>query len=105
MRPRLYVLDEHGEPQAMAGPRDILAWAHSFEIEERRVAREQVGLSTVSTVFLGVDHSHTHGGPPILWETMVFDGRLNGSCTRCSGSREQALAMHQRMVKLVQEAL
>lgn len=29
----------------------------------------------VSTVFLGLDHSWTPGGPPLVFETMVFGGQ------------------------------
>lgn len=73
-----------------------------------RVARQQVRGATVSTVFLGLDHSFHKGGPPVLWETMVFrkgEGgkRVGGEQDRCSGSREQALAMHQRMVERVKK--
>ncbi len=54
----------------------------------------------VSTVFLGLDHNFGDG-PPILWETLVFGGPMNGQQTRCAGSREQAEAMHEKMVQLV----
>jgi len=38
--------------------------------------KEDVGPEkwTVSTVFLGLDHSFEPDGPPVLWETMVFGG-------------------------------
>lgn len=54
---------------------DTLKWARWFEDhdEERIVARDLVGDTLVSTVFLGVDHAHA-GGPPVLFETMVFSG-------------------------------
>jgi len=29
---------------------------------------------SISTIFLGVDHAW-FGGPPVLWETMVFGGK------------------------------
>jgi hypothetical protein len=61
-----------------------------------------VGVSKVSTVFLCLDHQFA-GGPPILWETMVFGGALDQEQDRCSGTREQAEAMHQRMVERVKK--
>ena len=44
----------------------------------RRVAHTAIttekGRVEVSTVFLVIDHNHWGGGPPVLWETMVFGG-------------------------------
>lgn len=37
--------------------RDPIAWARWFETADRRVALTRVGEYTVSTVFLGLDHS------------------------------------------------
>jgi hypothetical protein len=92
-----YILDSNGCP--VLEP-DVMKWAHWFEKANRTVAMDTVGGSIVSTVFLGIDHGFD-GGPPILWETMVFSGKLDHEQDRCSGSREQAEAMHARMVKRV----
>lgn len=92
-----FVLDEKGEPQAEA---DVLTWGAWMEHGDRVVARDEIAESTISTVFLGMDHSFGVGAP-ILWETMVFGGPLNDSQDRCRGSREQAEAMHARMVAKV----
>ena len=50
--------------------------------EEKIVAKNWFGEIQVSTVFLGVDHSHVfllEGGPsPILFETMIFGGEWDG---------------------------
>lgn len=52
---------------------DVLEWARWFEnIQARIVAHDTVGHYFVSTVFLGLDHNWGEG-PPILWETMIFD--------------------------------
>ncbi len=48
-----------------------------FVDPDRVVARTDVGLVTVSTVFLVIDHRIGFldpDGPPILWETMIFQG-------------------------------
>lgn len=51
----------------------VLEWAHEFEkFENRTVAQDDVDGRLVSTVFLGLDHDHSFGGPPVLFETMVF---------------------------------
>jgi hypothetical protein len=96
-----YILNSAGEP--VAEP-DLITWANAFEHSDRVVKQEQVGgYFQVSTVFLGLDHNFFHAGPPILWETMVFlkDRGNEVDCDRCSGSREQALAMHAAMVERV----
>lgn len=94
-----YVLNEKGKP--IAEP-DLMKWAKWFESANRTVARETIGDSKVSTVFLGLDHNFNQDGPPVLWETMVFGGPLDQEMDRCSGNREQAEAMHRRMVSKLQ---
>lgn len=56
---------------------DMLAWGVFFEnIDNRRVAETIIPPGVrVSTVFLGIDHNFKAHGPPILFETMVFDDR------------------------------
>ena len=68
-----------------------------------RVGSDRIGKSHVSTVFLGLDHNFSKKGPALVWETMVFGGELDQEQDRCSGSREQAEAMHERMVKRVKK--
>jgi hypothetical protein len=103
-KPSRYILNSVGEP--ILEP-DLLIWARAFENSDRRVKQECVGPFLVSTVFLALDHNFFEG-PPILWETMVFlkdhEGVRYGEdieMDRCSGSREQALAMHAAMVERV----
>ena len=70
-----YVLDGH-EP--VFEP-DFLKWAQWFETANRIVkqTRSNNGGVMVSTVFLGLDHSFM-GGRPVLFETMIFGGPLDG---------------------------
>jgi len=58
---------------------DLYKWAQWFQCNDdaRVVARDQIGESRVSTVFLGLDHNFMGDGPPILWETMVFGGHMD----------------------------
>lgn len=78
---------------------DLMEWARWFEAGERQLALDQVGDLEVSTVFLGIDHSfHGHGGPPVLWETVIFyrgsrQTALDGYRERYA-SRESALRGH-----------
>lgn len=93
-----YILDEKGQP--VAEP-DLMKWAKWFEAAERHVGDERIGESGISTVFLAMDHDYGCRGEPLLWETMVFGGALDQEQDRCSGTREQAEAMHARMVEKV----
>jgi hypothetical protein len=98
MTTRNYILNEQGQP--VAEP-NLWKWGVWFEHSRgvRVVGRTKIGRVTVSTVFLGLDHGWNPKGPPILWETMVFHCDRNELDTeRCSGSREQAETMHERMV-------
>ena len=51
----------------------------------------------VSTVFLGIDHN-LNGGPPILFETMVFGGPHNEYQERYA-TWDQAEKDHDRVVE------
>jgi hypothetical protein len=106
----LYILDESGEKPVPCN--DIDAWSNWFvDYKLRKVATTMLGHGTifVSTVFLGVDHGGLTG-PPLLWESMTFkikDRQIDESieCDRCSGTREQALAMHEAMCAQVEALL
>ncbi len=47
----------------------------------------------VSTAFLGINHNFTGKGPPVLFETMVFGGALDGDCNR-TATWEEAEKQH-----------
>lgn len=83
---------------------DLYAWGQWFQSADRHVGDDAIGDSRVSTVFLGIDHAFTDNGPPILFETMVFGGALDGEQGRCS-TYEQAVVMHTAMCGRVREAM
>jgi hypothetical protein len=96
----LYILDAAGNP--VPAP-DVYTWSEWFETAwpERQLADDEpVPGVHVSTVFLGVDHSFGCGQAPVLWETMVWGGFLDGEIDRYS-SREEALAGHQATLERV----
>jgi hypothetical protein len=69
--------------------------------ETRRVAEDRIDGSYISTVFLGLDHSFSSGHRlPLLFETLVFGGPLDGELERCSTWAE-AEVMHAKMVARV----
>jgi hypothetical protein len=101
-----YILDEAGNPQPCD---DVLVWARWFQTADRHVAQDMdegkdARPVRISTVFLGLDHSFNLAGPPILWETLVFGGPLDGEMIRYT-SREKAWQGHQAMCHRVRQAL
>jgi hypothetical protein len=96
-----YTLDHLKQP--VLEP-DLLTWAIWFENGDRVVKQECIGPREVSTVFLGLDHSFEVSGEPVLWETMIFsegDDELNQYQRRCSGTFQDAMAMHGATVAMV----
>lgn len=78
----------------------VLEWGRWYGTADRKVARTQVGELSVSTVFLGIDHSFGEGDDPILYESMVFgpEGSPHaGEMIRYS-TRAEAMAGHLALV-------
>jgi hypothetical protein len=71
-------------------------------MEDRRVAKTEIGPVTISTVFLGLDHG-LGDGPPRLFETMIFGGEHDEYQDRCS-TWEEAEAQHEVACALVRGA-
>ena len=94
-----YILDDDGN---VVSEKDLIKWAIWFEksVKQRIVKQEVVGKYFVSTVFLGLNHRFG-SGQPILWESMVFEKGNSLDQARCCGNREQAEAMHAKMVDRV----
>jgi len=88
-----YILDGH---TPVAEP-DLLKWARWFEKTERHVAETYVGGARVSTVFLGLDHAFG-GGPPLLFETLIFDSSQHDVYQRRYSTWDKAQAGHARAV-------
>lgn len=65
----------------------------------RRVGRDEGDGWMVSTVWIGLDHNYGDE-PPLIFETMVFDGPLDGETVRYSTWTE-AQAGHVDMVEQV----
>jgi hypothetical protein len=90
-----YILDgRNAKPEP-----DLMKWAKWFEKADRHVAKDKIGDVRISTVFLGLDHSFGHGDP-MLFESMIFGGSLDGEQNRYS-TWEQAEAGHKEFVERV----
>lgn len=80
---------------------DLITWAKWMEETPRRhVADNNVNGIRVSTIFLSIDHQFG-GGPPLLFETLVFGGPLHHEMERYS-TWEEAEKGHAEMVAKVQ---
>ena len=111
-RPRYYRLDADHNPvpvdTTLAGFDEaaLLAWAAEVwgdDEKGRRVAFTEVAPGVeVSTVFLGIDHNHWGDGPPVLFETMLFDDYSDGNAWRWSTWAE-AEAGHAHVVAAVRQ--
>ena len=97
-----YILNNQGEPKAV----DDRQWMEWFKNQPERSTQIVVTClrdARISTIFL------YHGGyknPPVFWETMCFGGPpgMDRAGARCGGSREQAYAQHEVMVKRLEQA-
>jgi hypothetical protein len=92
-----YILDGHETKET-----DLMTWAKEFYQTERHVADEVVGEARISTVFLGLNH-RWGGGSPLLFETLVFGGSLDGEMERYATWGE-AEAGHKATVERVKGA-
>jgi hypothetical protein len=95
----LYILEGHEVRQV---DDDILEWGRWLEAhkDECRVAFDTIYDVGVSTVFLGSDRRLSGDGPPLLFETTVFGGPLDGYTDRYS-TWEEAEAGHKAIVEHV----
>ncbi len=79
--------------------KDVHEWGKMMEGKDRIVKQEDISDVHISTVFLGIDHNF-FGGPPVLFETMIFGGPHDEYQERyCTW--EEAEAGHARAVELV----
>jgi hypothetical protein len=95
---RWYILDDERQARQV---KDVREWAQYFEYANRHVANDTIGDANISTVFLGVDHRFGDG-PPLIFETMIFGGPLDGEMWRYS-TWDDAETGHQMAVKRVRE--
>ena len=97
MKPDFYTLKDR-----QVVPATMEEWARDLADPDRIVAQWRFADDAVlvSTVFLGIDHRWVGEGPPLVFETMVFDGPMHGHQERCSTWRE-AEAQHERVCAMV----
>lgn len=87
---------------------DYDEWSRLFELRAQDTAleswwRRQTRLDDkveVSTVWIGLVMST--GGPPLIWESMIFGGNHDGDQWRYA-SRAEALDHHENIVRALRE--
>lgn len=91
VKERSWYYDRDGNPISSG------EWQKAFGTVDRRVAYTNLGRrGRVSTVWLGLDHGYG-AGPPLIFETLVFDGPLEGEMLRYS-TEQDARTGHEFMV-------
>lgn len=87
----------------LEGDTPVPVSADEVQYEDRWQLVTEVGNTRVSTVFIMMDHSFG-GEEPILFETLVFGGPLDGDGERYR-TKAEAEAGHLRWVCIAEEAL
>lgn len=97
---------------------DMMSWAialearHRADVDPWKVARNEINKRCeVSTVFLGLDHGFPlsiepgarEGYEPVLFESMIFGGPLDGEQARYR-TWDEAARGHAAMVEVAQKA-
>lgn len=80
--------------------KDVHEWGEWFEKAERHIGDYKYRGIRISTVFLGLDHRYLGRGKPILFETIVFGGKLDGEQERYCTWKE-AEKGHKEMIERV----
>lgn len=86
---------------------DLDEWGKLYNTNEgqdrRRVAFDKIDDYEISTVFLGLDHSHGFSKKPLLFETMVFGKEPgDGYLTRCATWKD-AEEMHKTAIQWIKD--
>ena len=77
----------------------------STDPDYKRIASSRGSGRWVSTVWLGLNHNYVEGGPPLIFETMVFPESQSGAVdyseidTERYSTEEEARTGHERMAR------
>ena len=91
---------------------DVVEWGEWYTRANRIIDRTQVHDLVVSTIFTGIDFDLLRVGPPLLFETMVFQESTNAPYTQIRAlvqgpfrysSLEAAAAGHSELVRLIEQ--
>ena len=80
-------------------PLELLDWAAKFEDPAYMLVVEtRLASARITTIWIGLDHRFGDDGPPLIFETTVRGGPLDGERERYATEAE-AEAGHERWVK------
>lgn len=99
-----YILNHLGEAVIEPDPQKWASWFEEYLAARSLERTELAGDVFVSTVFLGINYNWG-GGPPVLWETMVFGGSHDGEIRERYTSADEARIGHARIVETERIAL
>lgn len=78
------------------------------DVEYKVVKQEHVGPYWVSTIWVGIDYNFGMGGPPLIFETMVFgdtdDLSMDLDCHRWT-TEQHAREGHEEIVTLIRATM
>ena len=80
---------------------ETLATPEECAEHEKRVAEDTIHGVWISTVYLGLDHNFYADGPPLIYETLTFNGW--GEFSDRYPTRQEALEGHARICAQVRK--
>lgn len=94
---KFYKLDEDKEISECS--------CHEWTTSRKRVGYNEIDDYIISTIFLGIDHNFDpdESGPPVLFETMVFDIRGENIYMERYCTYKEAKVGHERAIQWVKD--
>lgn len=96
---KFYTLNAAGQPVYEPDKDQWQSWFDA-NLHATKIAETEINDAIITTVFIGHAFESTE---PVLWETMVFGGRLDQVRDKCAGNLDQAKAMHEQMCQRVRD--
>ena len=96
LRQMFYILVDR---KPIVAPSTVV-WTKWLEKENRYVANDEIGGIQISTAFLGINYAFSKKDEPLLFETLIKGGPLDGHTWRYS-TWEQAEEGHAAAIKRV----
>lgn len=98
-----YYIEEHGLPVPAPTVKAWAAWI-AEQGDQRTLACTHVGTSEITTCFVGINMADSDADDPIVYQTTVNGGLLNGASWRYA-SRTLARRHHDTVVAIVKASV